>query len=177
MILASAASARSNKAVSFPWLITAMRSESASASSRSDVTKMIPMPLRGEFAHQAEDIRLRSDVDASARLVHQQDFRLVSSALPITTFCWFPPESDETGKAGSATLIVRFFTSRRTTSASTRDRMWKTRVSLRRLAIVRFSATDRIATSPSRCRSSGISASPRAIRPLTSLSRTSSPSI
>ena len=34
-------------------------------------------------------------------------FGAVSSALPITTFCWLPPDSDETGSAGSATLIDR----------------------------------------------------------------------
>ena len=39
-------------------------------------------------------------------------FGAVSSALPITTFCWLPPDSDETGSAGSATLIDRSLTSR-----------------------------------------------------------------
>ena len=31
----------------------------------------------------------------------------VISALPMTTFCWLPPDSEETSSAGSATLIDR----------------------------------------------------------------------
>ena len=31
-------------------------------------------------------------------------FGSVSSALPITTFCWFPPESEETGRGGVGNL-------------------------------------------------------------------------
>ena len=34
-------------------------------------------------------------------------FGEVISALPITTFCWFPPERLETGFSGLAILIVR----------------------------------------------------------------------
>jgi len=41
------------------------------------------------------DLRLRSDVDPASRLVEDQHPGFGSQAtLAITTFCWFPPESD-----------------------------------------------------------------------------------
>ena len=45
-IIASVASARSNMPVSLPLLITAMRSESAITSSRSEVANRMPSPSR-----------------------------------------------------------------------------------------------------------------------------------
>ena len=58
-----------------PLLITAMRSDSAITSSRSEVTKRMPRPVGREAAHGAEDVGLGPDVDAAARLVHQQHLR------------------------------------------------------------------------------------------------------
>ena len=94
------------------WLITAMRSESASTSSRSEVTKTIPIPC-------AARLRMMRKTSAFAPMSMprlgssiKRTFGEVSSALPITTFCWLPPESDETGSAGSATLIDRSLISR-----------------------------------------------------------------
>ncbi len=78
---ASVASARSRRAVRRPWLITAMRSERARASSRSDVTKTTPRPFAARLAHDAENIALGADVDAAARLVHQQDLGLGQQRL------------------------------------------------------------------------------------------------
>ena len=175
-ILASLASARSNSAVRRPWLMTATRSESARTSSRSDVTNKMPMPCaaRRRMMRNTSPLapmsmpRLGSSINST--------LGSVISALPMTTFCWLPPESDETGRAGSATLIDRSRTSRCTCSASRRAGMWKTFASFLRLARVRFSATERIGTSPSRWRSSGMSARPRAMRPPTSRSRTGLPS-
>ena len=67
-------------AVTRPLLITAMRSQSASTSSRSEVTKMMPRPCAASLPHGAEDFRLGADVDPAARLVHQQHLRRRSSA-------------------------------------------------------------------------------------------------
>jgi hypothetical protein len=42
----------------------------------------------------------------------------VISALPMTTFCWFPPESALIGFSGLATLIASSRTKSRTRAAS-----------------------------------------------------------
>ena len=64
-----------------------------------------PEPFRREPPHGAEHLGLGADVDAAARLVHQQHFGRVISALPITTFCWLPPDSERPRLSGLATLI------------------------------------------------------------------------
>ena len=49
--------------------------------------------LLGQFEDQFVDFLLGADVDAARRLVEQEDTRLVASHLPMTIFCWLPPES------------------------------------------------------------------------------------
>ena len=53
-------------------------------------------------------LRLRADVDAAVGSSIIRNFGPVISALPMTTFCWLPPDKELTSCAGSATLMERF---------------------------------------------------------------------
>ena len=82
-----------------------------------------------------------------------------SSHLPITTFCWLPPDSVATGSSGTALICMRRMMSptapRSRARSSSGPRRQRDSV-----AAVRLSATDIASISPSVLRSSGISAIP-----------------
>ena len=61
-------------------------------------------PLRGEFAHQAEDFRLCSDVDASARLVHEQNLRFRQQRLADHDFLLVSAGERRDGQSGVGDL-------------------------------------------------------------------------
>ena len=77
-------------------------------------------------------------------------FGLVISALPITTFCWLPPESALIGFSGLATLIASSRTKSRTRAASAARLRWKPRVKSPSEASDMFSRTDMIWIVPER---------------------------
>ena len=145
---ASVASARSNMPVSLPLLITAMRSDSAITSSRSDVANRMPSPSRDSLRMVRKTSALAPTSMPRLGSSISSTFGLVSSALPITTFCWLPPESDVTSLSGLATLIASSLTIEVTACLSSPPRMWNRRANLRRLASVRLLATERIETRP-----------------------------
>ena len=96
----------SNSPVILPFDITRIRSESDITSSRSEVTNRIPSP-------SAASRRISRKTSALAPTSMPRDgssisstLGLVISALPITTFCWLPPESALIGFSGLATLIA-----------------------------------------------------------------------
>jgi len=88
----------------------------------------------------------------------------VNSPLPITTFCWLPPESAETGTLGEETLIARSRIVPATALLSPARPMTPQRAKREMLAMLRFSLTDRRAMMPSRWRSSGTNTRPRSMR-------------
>ena len=51
----------------------------------------------GEVFDQMIQGEFRRDINASSRLVEQDDFGSRMSQRPITTFCWLPPLSCPTG--------------------------------------------------------------------------------
>ncbi|MCY1384900.1 hypothetical protein D9M69_732070 [compost metagenome] len=76
--------------------------------------------------------------------------------LPITTFCWLPPESDETGSCGSLVLIWRSATWRAINGRSSARDTRPEGAILDRLAMQRLSAVDNICTKPTSLRFSGV---------------------
>ncbi len=141
-----------------PLLITAMRSDSAMTSSRSEVTNRMAealAPRAGAWCGRHRPWRRRR-CRGWAR-PSAGTFGLVSSALPMTTFCWLPPDSELTSNAGSATLIDRSLHDRGHRLAFPRERRCSSqRLSRPRLDRVMLAATERMETRPSRWRSSGI---------------------
>ncbi len=98
--------APSNSPVIRPFDITRMRSDSAITSSRSEVTNRMPSP-------SAASRRISRKTSALAPTSMPRDgssisstFGFVISALPMTTFCWLPPDSALIGFSGLATLIA-----------------------------------------------------------------------
>ena len=63
------------------------------------------MPSATQPAEQLEELRLRTNIDATSRLVEQQDARRVSRTRASTTFCWLPPDSEATGASTPAVRI------------------------------------------------------------------------
>ena len=55
---------------------------------------MTPLPSSGKLQDELIDLELGADVDASGRLVKQEDVRSVRSQRPMMTFCWLPPDSE-----------------------------------------------------------------------------------
>ena len=88
----------------------------------------------------------------------------VASILPITTFCWLPPDSDPMGAPPPDVLTVtrRMLSSIRSRSA--RLLVNSPRVNRAIEASDRFWPTLMVWTRPSRWRSSGTRARPRAMR-------------
>ena len=70
-----------------------MRSERSSSSGSSELTTTIARPVCAQPEDQIVDLALGADIDAARRLIEQQHARLVASHLPMTTFCWLPPDS------------------------------------------------------------------------------------
>ena len=96
--------AREHRRVWRPSDMTRMRSARSSSSGSSELTTTMARPSRGEPEDEVVDLLLGADVDAAGRLVEEQDARPVASHLPITTFCWLPPDSvaDDLIDAGAA---------------------------------------------------------------------------
>ena len=88
----------------------------------------------------------------------------VASILPITTFCWLPPDSDPMGAPPPEVFTVTLRMLSSTNRRSARLLVNSPRVKLRIEASDRFWPTLMVWTSPSRCRSSGTRARPRAMR-------------
>ena len=64
-------------------------------------------PLRGQLPHRSKTSALAPTSIPRLGSSISSTLGSVMSALPMTTFCWLPPESEATSCAGSATLIVR----------------------------------------------------------------------
>ena len=78
-----------------------------------------------------------------------------ASARAITTFCWLPPESPDTGCPGPVVLMSSDAIMRRANSRVRDGSTVPIGPSWSATVRVAFSATLRPGTSPSRCRSSG----------------------
>ncbi len=99
----------------------------------------------------------------------------VESILPMTTFCWLPPDSDPIAAPPPAVLMRTLRIASPTTARSRGRDSTSRRASAAMPGSDRFSPTDIVCTSPSRCRSSGTSTRPRSMRPAMPSRETSSP--
>ena len=171
--LASLASARSTSAVTRPLLITAMRSLSAMHLVEIGGDEDDAEALRRETAHGAENLGLGADVDAAARLVHQQHLRVGHQRLADHDLLLIAARQRGDLLRGVGDLDRELAHRAAPIAASlARPRYENPRDEL--AAGWPWSDCRRpkeSATSPSRWRSSGMSARPRRMRPATSRSR------
>ena len=103
-----------------------MRSQAVSNSDSSE-EMTITLARLGQFPDQTDDLGLGPDIDPCRRFVEDQDFGSVASHLPITTFCWLPPDSVDTAWSRLAVLIDR-----RAIMSSAMSRTWHGPRTLRR---------------------------------------------
>ena len=147
-VIASPASSPASR----PSRSTSTRSARRTTSGRSRRREHDGVAARRQVVDQRVDLGLRADVDAAGRLVEQQHARRELSHLPITTFCWLPPDrvatsasqprhlDREVAKRATAPLARRAARRRRrraTGGRATRARGCRT--------------TDRPSTSPAPC--------------------------
>ena len=86
----------------------------------------------------------------------------MASALPITTFCWLPPERLETSCSGPSVTIPSEWIAEAVASARRRGAMNPSGPSWRAIVIVTLSATDWVRTRPCLCRLFGTHPTPSA---------------
>jgi hypothetical protein len=58
--------------------------------------------IRDQSVDEREDLGFGSDIDAACRLVEDEQLGPAASHLPMTTFCWLPPDRSPDG------LLVRW---------------------------------------------------------------------
>jgi hypothetical protein len=117
-------------------------------SSRSEVENRIARPWAASLRMVRNTSALAPTSMPRLGSSISRTFGLVISALPITTFCWLPPDIEVTSKSGFGALIDRSRIISLIPCFSAPALMWKIRVKRSRLASVRLLAIDSTCTSP-----------------------------
>ena len=116
--------------------------------------------VRGEFGDQRVDLGLGADVDATRRLIENQQLTLRGEPLASTSFCWLPPESPAARVHPGARTRSRSSRLPQGALGPSRGRAWPLRAKAELPASCSRSDASE-STSPWRLRSSGTRPMPR----------------